>query len=98
MGMRFSGRSGPLRALGKFNNTYKYISFIDIFSKFQYIVPLKSKTGAAVAAALQSIFEDPKRRRRPIWVRTDEGKVFLNKYFQDLLKHEDIQFQVCKNL
>jgi len=30
-------------------------------------------------------------------VRTDKGKAFLNKHFQEMLKREGIQFQVCKN-
>jgi hypothetical protein len=30
-------------------------------------------------------------------VRTDKGKEFLNKTFHDMLKHEGIQFQVCRN-
>ena len=36
-------------------------------------------------------------KRRPVWVRTDKEKEFLNTTFQNLLKHEGIQFQVCKN-
>ena len=30
-------------------------------------------------------------------MRTDKGKEFLKKHFQDMLKHEGIQFQVCRN-
>jgi hypothetical protein len=30
-------------------------------------------------------------------LRTDKGKEFLNKTFQDMLKHEGIEFQICKN-
>jgi len=30
-------------------------------------------------------------------VRTDKGKEFLNTQFQTLLKHEGIEFQVCRN-
>jgi hypothetical protein len=30
-------------------------------------------------------------------VRTDEGKEFLNRSFQDMLKHERIEFQICRN-
>jgi len=30
-------------------------------------------------------------------VRTDKGKEFLNKHFQERLKREGIKFQVCKN-
>ena len=30
-------------------------------------------------------------------VRTDKGKEFLNKTFQDMLKREGIEFSVCRN-
>jgi len=67
-----------VEALGKFNDKYKYIlSVIDVFSKFLYLIPLRSKTGTVVASAFQSIFNDQKQRRRPIWVRTDKGKEFF---------------------
>jgi len=60
------------------------------------MVPLKSKTDNAVTSAFHSIFKDPRYvRRRPVWVRTDKGKEFLNKHCQDMLKRQGIQFQVC---
>jgi len=84
-----------VRALGKFND-YKYIlSVIDVFSEFLHLVPLRSKTGTAVASAFISIFKDSSHRRRPVWVRRDKRKEFLNKHFQEMLKRE---FQVCKKL
>ena len=87
-----------VRALARFNDKYKFIlSVIDVCSKFLYLMPLRSKTGTVVASAFQSILKDPKQQRRPIWVRTDKGKEFLNKNFQEMLKREGIQFQVCKN-
>ena len=92
-----------VRSLSKFNGNVKYLlTVIDVFSKFLHIVPLKSKTGPAVTSAFESILKDlkystPVRKRRPIWVRTDKGKEFLNKHFQNMLKREDIQFQVCRN-
>jgi len=85
-------------ALGKFKDNFKYIlSVIDVFSKFLNLVPPRAKTGTAVASAIISIFEDSRRRRRPVWVRTDKGKELFNKHFQEMLKREDIQFQVCRN-
>jgi transposase InsO family protein len=85
-----------VQAHGKFNDNFKYIlSIIEVFSKFLYMVPLKSKTGTAVTAAFHSVL--PQRRRRPVWVRTDKGKEFLNKNFQAMLRREGIQFQVCRN-
>ena len=69
-------------------------------SKFLQIIPLKSKTGKAVTSAFQTILKDAKYlkpiRRRPVWVRTDREKEFLNKSFQDMLKREGIQFQIWK--
>jgi transposase InsO family protein len=84
-----------VQGLTKYNDGVKYLlTVIDIFSKFLHIVPLKSKTGKAVTSAFQSIFKDPKYlkhiRRRPVWVRTDKGKEFLNKSFQDMLKRVGI--------
>ena len=91
-----------LSSLKKFNNNYRYLlQVIDVFSKYLHSVPLRTKTGKEVAAALESIFKEPKytkpKRRRPVWVRTDKGKEFLNTQFQTLLKREGIEFQVCRN-
>jgi len=91
-----------VQGLSKFNDGVKYLlTVIDVFSKFLHIIPLRSKTGKAVTTAFQSIFKDPKYlkpiRRRPVWVRTDRGKEFLNRSFQDMLRREGIQFQICKN-
>ena len=80
-----------VRALGRFNDNYKYIlSVIDVFSKFLHLVSLRPKTGAAVASAFTSICKDLNRRRRPVWARTDKGKEFLHRHFQEMLKREGI--------
>ena len=88
--------------LAKFNDSYRYIfSAIDVFSKYLHLVPLKSKTGPAVAKAFGSILDDPKYSkpyvRRPLVVQTDKGKEFLNKPFQDLLRREGIEHRTCRN-
>jgi hypothetical protein len=81
----------------KYNDKNKYLlSVIDVFSIFLHIVPLRAKTGTGVASAFLSILAKY-TRRRPIWVRTDRGKEFLNRSFQDMLKKEGIQFQVCRD-
>jgi len=60
------------------------------------------KSGKAVTTEFQSILKDFKYlkpiRRRLVWVRTDRGKEFLNRSFQDMLRREGIQFQICNNL
>ena len=60
---------------------------------------MKTKSGPAVTEAFLSIFANKPKlsSRRPVWVRTDKGKEFLNKDFQDMLRDEGIQFQVCRN-
>jgi len=47
------------------NDNYKYIlSVIDVFSKFLFLVPVKTKNGPAVTTAFLSIFDDnPKKLR-----------------------------------
>lgn len=50
------------------------LTFIDVFSKKAYAVPIKTKTKGVVAKALDSILE-----KHPIGkLQTDEGKEFLN--------------------
>ena len=90
-----------LSSLKKFNNYRYLLQVIDVFPKYLHSVPLRTKTGKEVAAALESIFKDPKYTkpicRRPVWVRTDKVKEFLNTQFQKLLKREGINFKVCRN-
>ena len=89
-----------MQYLSKYNDNYKYLlSLIDAFSKYLHIVPLLSKTGTAVSSAFLSILAkySQRVRRRPVWVRTDKGKEFLNKTFQAMLRKEGIQFQVCRD-
>jgi len=58
-------------------------------------VPIKTKSGPAVTSAFRSLLLDDSHR--PLWVRTDKCKEFLNKHFQDMLRAKVIQFQVCIN-
>ena len=63
-----------MQPFAKYNNGFKYILMvIDVFSKYGWVAPLKTKTGAAVADALKRIikknqFSSPKN----LW--TDKGK------------------------
>ena len=85
-----------IQCLLKYNDTYRYIlSVIDVFSKYLHLVPIKTKSVPAVTSALRSLLHDDSRR--PLWVRTDKGKEYLNKHIQEMLRDEGIQFQVCRN-
>jgi transposase InsO family protein len=86
-----------IQNFSKYNDGYRYLlSVIDVFSKFLQIVPLRVKTVTAVNSAFPSILAKYSHRR-PIWVRTDRGKEFLNTPLQDMLKKKGIQFQVCRD-
>ena len=68
------------------NNGVKYLlAVIDVFSKYGWLVPLKTKTGKEVAEAFEKIL---KQRKPPeglrVWV--DKGKEFYNKWVKDLIQ------------
>ena len=83
-----------MRALSKQNKGYKYILMVeDIFSKYGWAVPLKTKTGIAVRDALKQIFKQhvPKK----LW--TDAGWEFYNTEVKTLLKKHDITLYSTEN-
>lgn len=69
-------------AYSKENKGYKYILVvINCFSKFVWAVPLKTKSGVEVTAAMKKVFE----MQRPNNLQTDMGKEFFNKNFTNLM-------------
>ncbi|EFP09772.1 hypothetical protein CRE_21847 [Caenorhabditis remanei] len=69
------------------NNDFKYLlTVIDCFSKYAWVIPLKTKTGKETASALQSIFKE----RKPAKMQTDNGKEYYNKEMKALFKSFDI--------
>ena len=66
-----------------------------MFSKYLHLVPVKTKNGPSVASAFRFIFHN--ESRSTVWVRKNKGKEFRNEEFEDMLRDEGIQFQVCKN-
>ncbi|XP_065663020.1 uncharacterized protein LOC136085624 [Hydra vulgaris] len=70
-----------MKSFSKFNGGIKYLFMvIDVFSKYGWIVSLKSKTGVDVANALNKIFKE--RKCQKIWV--DKGLEFYNKHVKVL--------------
>ena len=71
----------------KVNKGYKYVLVvIDVFSRFAYALPLKSKTGIEVAQNISKLFES----KHPLHVQTDLGKEFCNKLVSDVFKKNNI--------
>jgi len=72
-----------MRSFSKFNNGYKYLlTVIDTFSKYAWVVPLKSKTGKDIIDAFSVIFKDG-RYPKMLWV--DQGSEFYKKAFKKFL-------------
>jgi hypothetical protein len=83
-------------SLAEFNDGYKYILVvIDVFSKYVYTVPLKSKSADSVVNAFETIFE--KITRMPMQMSTDKGREFRNNKFQQLMKKNHIQYDVVED-
>lgn len=83
-----------VQGIAKFNNNVKFLlTVIDSLSKFAFAIPLKDKTGQSIVKAFTQIF----KTRQPRKLRTDKGKEFLNRPFQDFLKKRGIIFFTSNN-
>ena len=70
------------------NDGYRYLLVcIDVFSKYLWVIPLKTKTGPALVMAFKKILESG---RKPEKIQTDQGTEFFNKHFKELMKKEEI--------
>ncbi|XP_028982073.1 uncharacterized protein LOC114841341 [Diachasma alloeum] len=70
------------------NKNYRYLlTVIDIFSKYAWAIPTKSKNAADVTSAMNKIL---KEGRVPTKLHVDQGKEFYNKDFQALMKKNKI--------
>ena len=55
---------------------------LDLFSKYGWIVPLKTKTGLEVSKSFGTIFKKAKAKPKKLWV--DKGKEYYNKNVPDI--------------
>jgi hypothetical protein len=69
------------------------VTCIDVFSKFAWAIPIKTKTGTALVQAVSKIFAT----RKPINFQTDKGSEFVNKTFLKYLKEEGVHFFTTEN-
>jgi len=83
-----------VQGLAKQNNNMKHLlTVIDALSKYAFVVPLKDKTGPTIVKAFKQIF----KTRKPRKLRTDKGKEFLNRPFQQFLKEHEVLFFTSNN-
>ena len=66
---------------------------IDVFSKYGWAIPLKSKTASEVTEAFKRL--RTKQKSEKLWV--DKGKEFYNRPMQDLLRKYNIEMYSTEN-
>lgn len=81
--------------LSRYNKGYKYLlTCVDIFSKYAWVVALKTKQGQELVKAFQTILSSG---RKPSKLQTDQGTEFLNRVFQKFLRDNNIAFFTVKS-
>jgi hypothetical protein len=75
--------------LEKHNDGYRYaLVAVDTFSRFAWMIPLKTKTGIEVAKALE---DNILKRERYARLHVDKGREFYNVTVQNMLRRYDSQ-------
>ena len=94
MNQQFQADLIDMQGLRKYNNGISYIlTCVDVFSKFAWAIPIKTKTAKALVEATRQIFE----KRKPLQIQTDKGSEFTNKTYQKFLKEERVHFFTTEN-
>ena len=83
-----------LHARGRQKGNRFILTKIDLFSRQADAEVLSSKSSVHVLNGFKKIVE---RNGRPHVVQTDEGKEFLNKYFQEYCKEKKIKFIIVNS-
>ena len=81
--------------IADYNDGYRYIlTVIDIFSRYAWARPLKSKRGEEVATAFKSIFDEGRIPKR---VQTDQGREFENRHVRALFDEHNVELFSVKS-
>jgi hypothetical protein len=84
-----------MASLSQWNNGYKYILVvIDVFSKYVWAKPVKSKTAKEVLGAFNMMMSD---ERKPKHFMTDKGKEFDNVHMRNYCQRNDINYYTSQN-
>ena len=80
---------GDMQLINKFNKRFRFLlCVIDIFSKCDWVLPLKAKKGVSIVNAFQNILKKSNRKPNKIWV--DKGSEFYNNSFKKWLQENDV--------
>ena len=79
----------------KDNDDYKFVVMVmDVFSRYMWAVPLKTKQSIEISKALEKIFKDTGRKPRILF--TDAGSEFVGRT-RKMLADNDIKHVVSRN-
>ena len=85
-----------MQLIRKSNKGFRFLScFIDIYSKYAWVVPLKDKKGVSIVNSFQSILSKSNRKPNKIWV--DKGSEFYNRSMKSWLEKNDIEIYSTHN-
>ena len=80
-----------MQLLSRYNKGIRFLlCVIDIFSKYDWVVPLKDKKGISIVKAFQSILKQSNSRQKPNKIWVDKGSEFYNASFKKWLQDNDI--------
>ena len=84
-----------MQSFSRYNKGYKYIlMIIDVFSKYGWAIPLKTKTGLEVTKAFQHLWQSQTPPQK-LW--TDKGKEFYNRPMKELLEKNNVELYSTEN-
>ena len=76
--------------ISKFKKAFRFsLCFIDIYSKYPWVIPLKDKKGITITNAVQTILDKSNRKPNKIWV--DKGSEFYNRSMKSFLQNNNIE-------
>jgi hypothetical protein len=84
-----------LQKYGRKNNGYRYLAvFIDIFSRYIWVEPMKTKQSDEMLRVIHKVF---KQGRKPLYLRTDQGTEYMGKYVQQYLRKKKVHHYTALN-
>src|SRR6266478_527133 len=75
----------------KANKIMGILLLIDVFSKFVFAEPIKSKSTACLTAAFKKIFARLKPRRKPLLLQFDKEGAIFSRVMQDFFRANDVK-------
>ena len=77
-----------MKSLSSHNKNVKYLSYVDVFTRYTWVKSLEDKKGKTVYNAFIKIVNESNCKPNKLWV--DQGKEFYGKLMQEWLDNNNI--------